>query len=64
MVIEELRMLKVTKLLLPADIAEVVYAITPTQLINLTNIGWFINQDNRYIVEEASILIKIWRRVY
>ena len=52
-------MLKVTNPLLPADITKVVYAITPIRLVDLTNIDWFINQDNRYIVKEANILIKI-----
>ena len=52
-------MLKVTKPLSPVDIAKVVYAITLIRLVDLTNIDWFINQDNRYIAEEASILIKI-----
>ena len=61
---EELHILKVMKPLSLADITKVIHTITLTRLINLTNIGWFINQDNRYIVEEASILIKIWRRVY
>ena len=56
---EELYILKVIKPLSLADITEVVHAITLTQLVNLTNIGWFINQNNRYIVEEAGILIKI-----
>ena len=51
-------MLKVMKPLSPADIAKVVYAITPIRLVDLTNIDWFINQDDRYIAEEASILIK------
>ena len=59
MAIKELYMLKVIKPLLPADITKVVYAITPTQPMNLTDIDWFINQDNRYIIEEASIPIKI-----
>ena len=36
-------MLKVTKPLSPADIAKVVHAIAPTQLVDLTDIGWFIN---------------------
>ena len=57
-------MLKVIKPLSPADIAKVVHAITLIWLVDLTNIDWFINQDDRYIAEEASILIKIWRRVY
>ena len=56
---EELCILKVIKPLLLVDITKVIYTITLIRLINLTNIGWFINQDNRYIVEEASILIKI-----
>ena len=43
MAIEELRMLKVTKPLSLADIAKVVYAITLTRLVDLTNIDWFIN---------------------
>jgi hypothetical protein len=64
MVMEELCMLKVIKLLSLADIAEVVYAITLTQLVDLTDIGWFTNQDNIYTVEEAGILIKTWRQVY
>ena len=57
-------MLKVIKPLSPADIAKVVYAITLIWLVDLTNIDWFINQDDRYIAEEASILIKIWRWAY
>ena len=59
MAIEELRMLKVTKPLSLVDITKVVYAITLIRLVDLTNIDWFINQDDRYIAEEASILIKI-----
>ena len=43
MAIEELYILKVIKPLLLADIIKVIYAITLTQLVNLTNIGWFIN---------------------
>jgi hypothetical protein len=43
MAMEELYMLKVMKPLLLADITEVVYATTLTQLVDLTNIGWFIN---------------------
>ena len=46
---EELCILKVIKLLLLVNITEVVHAITLTQLVDLTNIGWFINQNNRYI---------------
>ena len=57
---EELYILKVIKPLLLADITKVVYITTLTRLVDLTNIGWFINQDDRYIVKEASILIKIW----
>ena len=57
-VIEELCMLKVTKPLSPADIAKVVHAITLIRLVDLTDIDWFINQDNRYTAEEAGILIK------
>ena len=56
---EELCILKVTKPLLLADITKVVHATTLTQSVDLTNISWFINQDNRYIVEKAGILIKI-----
>ena len=59
MVIEELYILKVTKPLSLVDITKVVYTITLIRLVDLTNIDWFINQDDRYIVEEASILIKI-----
>ena len=51
-------MLKVIKPLSLVDITKVVYAITLIRLVDLTNIDWFINQDNRYIAEEASILIK------
>ena len=40
---EELYILKVTKPLLLADITKVVYTITPTQPVDLTNMGWFIN---------------------
>ena len=40
---EELHIFKVMKPLLLVDIIEVVYAITPTQPVDLTNIGWFIN---------------------
>jgi hypothetical protein len=43
MAIEELRILKVTKPLSPVDIAKVVYTITLTRLVDLTNIDWFIN---------------------
>ena len=43
MAIEELYMLKVMKPLLLVDIAKVVYAITLTRLVDLTNMGWFIN---------------------
>ena len=43
MVIEELRMLKVTKPLSPVDIAKVVYATTLIWPVDLTNIGRFIN---------------------
>ena len=43
MVIEELYMLKVIKPLLLTDITKVIYAITLIQLVDLTNIGWFIN---------------------
>ena len=56
---EELHMLKVMKPLLLVNITEVVYATILTRLVDLTNINWFINQDNRYIVKETSILIKI-----
>ena len=56
---EELRILKVMKPLLLIDITEVVHAITLIRPVDLTNMGWFINQDNRYIVKETSILIKI-----
>ena len=56
---EELYMLKVIKPLLLVDITKVVHATTPTQSVDLINIGWFINQNNRYIAKEASILIKI-----
>ena len=61
---EELHILKVMKPLSLVDIIKIVYAITPTRPVDLTNMGWFINQDNRYIVKKASILIKIWRRAY
>ena len=43
MAIEELRILKVMKPLLLADITEVVHAITPTRSVDLTDMGWFIN---------------------
>jgi len=43
MAIEELYILKVTNPLLPVYIAKVVYAITLTQLVDLTNMSWFIN---------------------
>ena len=56
---EELHILKVTKPLLLADIIKVVHATTLIQLVDLTDIGWFINQDNRYIIKEAGIPIKI-----
>ena len=56
---EELYILKVIKPLLLADITEVVYTITLTRPVDLTDMGWFINQDNRYVVEEAGIPIKI-----
>jgi hypothetical protein len=36
---EELCILKVIKPLSPVDITKVVYAITPTQLVDLTDIG-------------------------
>ena len=55
MAIEELHILKVTKPLSPVDITKVVHAITLIRLVDLTNIDWFINQDDRYIAEEASI---------
>ena len=61
---EELYILKVTKPLSLTDITEVVHATTLTRPVDLINIGWFINQDNRYIVKEAGIPIKIWRWVY
>ena len=61
---EELHILKVTKPLSLVDITKVVHATTPTQLVDLTNIGQFINQNNRYIAEEASIPIKIQRQAY
>ena len=64
MAMEELRMLKVTKPLSPADIAEVVHATTPTRPVDLTDMDWFINQDDRYAAEEAGISIKTWRRAY
>ena len=56
---EELYILKVMKPLLLIDITEVIYAITLTRPVDLTDMDWFINQDDRYIAEEASILIKI-----
>jgi hypothetical protein len=56
---EELYIFKVINPLLLVDIAKVVYTTTLIQLVDLTNIGWFTNQDNIYIAEEASILIKI-----
>ena len=40
---EELYILKVIKPLLLADIIKVVYITTPTRLVDLTNMGWFIN---------------------
>ena len=43
MAIEELRILKVTKPLLLIDIIKVVHATTPTQSVDLTDMGWFIN---------------------
>ena len=55
---KELYILKVIKPLSLADIIKVVYAITLTRLVDLTNINWFINQNNRYVVKEAGILIK------
>ena len=59
MAIEELCIFKVMKPLSLADITEVVHATTLTRPVDLTNIGWFINQNNRYIAKEAGILIKI-----
>ena len=43
MAIEKLYILKVMKPLLLADITKVVYIITLTQLVDLTDMGWFIN---------------------
>ena len=40
---EELYILKVMKPLLLIDITEVVHATTSTRLVDLTNMGWFIN---------------------
>jgi hypothetical protein len=40
---EELRIFKAIKPLLLADITKIVYATTLTQLVDLTNINWFIN---------------------
>ena len=51
-------MLKVMKPLSLINITKTVYAITPTRLVDLTDIGWFINQDDRYTAKKASILIK------
>ena len=59
MAIEELYILKVMKPLSLVDITEVVYAIILIWPVDLTNMGWFINQNDRYIAEEAGILIKI-----
>ena len=59
MAIEELYILKVMKPLLLADITKIVHAITLTRLVDLTNMDWFINQNNRYIAEKTGILIKI-----
>ena len=56
---EELHILKVIKPLSLVDITEVIHTTTLTQPVDLTDIGWFINQDNRYTVKEASIPIKI-----
>ena len=56
---EKLCILKVMKPLLLVDITKVIYVTTLIRLVDLTNIGWFINQNNRYVVEEAGILIKI-----
>ena len=56
---KELHILKVIKPLSLADITKVVHATTLTRPVDLTNINWFINQNNRYTVEKASILIKI-----
>ena len=61
---EELYMLKVIKPLSLVDITKVVYATTLIRPVDLTDIGWFINQDDKYIAEEAGILIKIWYRAY
>ena len=58
-VMEKLRILKVIKPLLLIDIIKVIHATTLTRLVDLTDIGWFINQDDKYIAKEASILIKI-----
>ena len=41
--IKELYILKVMKPLSLADIIKVVHAITPTQPVDLIDIGWFIN---------------------
>ena len=43
MAMEELCILKVMKPLSLADITEVVHTITLTRLVDLTDIGWFIN---------------------
>ena len=43
MAMEELHILKVIKPLSLTDITEVVYTITLTRPVDLTNIGWFIN---------------------
>ena len=43
MAMEELYILKVIKSLSLADITKIVYTTILTQLVDLTNIGWFIN---------------------
>ena len=55
---EKLHILKVTKPLSLTDITKVVHATILIQLVDLTNIGWFINQDDRYIVKKTGIPIK------
>jgi hypothetical protein len=43
MAMEEFYILKAIKPLLLVDIAEVIYATTPTQPVDLTDIDWFTN---------------------
>ena len=43
MAMEELYILKVIKPLSLVDITKIVHATTPTRLVDLTDMGWFIN---------------------